>query len=62
MKRHISSMVSILLLCSECNGPFAIMRKKNKRKKAGHIKHLYCLRCRKVTARIDTNNDGVMHE
>lgn len=51
-------MVKITLVCNICGSHFPIMRKQNKRHKAGHTKHLYCPRCKEITAHTDLNNDG----
>lgn len=41
------------LICSECGNVFPIFRKVNKLKKDGHIKHLWCYKCKDVTAHIE---------
>lgn len=41
------------LICSQCNNVFTIFRKVNRQKKDGHIKHLWCFKCKEVTAHIE---------
>ena len=37
------------LICLDCGNKMTIQRYKNKQKKVGHIKDLYCVNCGKVT-------------
>jgi hypothetical protein len=37
------------LLCGECGAVFPIPRKKGERREQGHIKDLWCFRCKKIT-------------
>lgn len=41
------------LYCTECNNKVTIFRKKSKMKKDGHIKHMYCSKCLRVTAHVE---------
>lgn len=43
------------LVCTECNNSFSIPRKNSKRRKEGHIKHLTCFKCNKITKHIEDN-------
>lgn len=38
------------LKCMECGTIFPIQRKKSKNRAIGHIKHLWCWVCKKITA------------
>lgn len=38
------------LECSTCRMTMPIPRKVSKRRKTGHIKHMYCTTCQEVTA------------
>lgn len=48
-----TSTTKTTLICSECNTPFEIQRKSTKLKKIGHIKNLYCYKCKKITQFIE---------
>lgn len=51
-------MVISYLICEECGGTFPIPRKRHQLRKRGHVKHLWCYRCKKVTAHIEGNVTG----
>lgn len=36
--------------CQECNFKLVLPRKKNLQREKGHIKHIYCIKCKCVTA------------
>ena len=38
------------LKCTVCGDVFPIQRRINRNRAKGHIKHLWCLKCREVTA------------
>jgi len=42
-----------LLRCNDCGNLFPIHRRKGRTRGYGHTKHLYCYRCRQVTAHTD---------
>jgi len=44
-----SKFVMTGLICSECGNEDTIMRKSGKLKRSGHIKDLYCYKCKKRT-------------
>lgn len=35
--------------CQECGSKMSLPRKKNLQREKGHVKHLYCIKCREVT-------------
>lgn len=37
------------LYCGKCGQVFILHRQTSKRKKQGHAKHLYCIRCKETT-------------
>jgi hypothetical protein len=41
------------LKCECCNSVFPIWRKIGRNKSQGHVKHLHCYSCKKVTAHIE---------
>lgn len=41
------------LKCSDCGNIVVIHRKMSKNKKAGHLKKLYCIKCRKEVNHIE---------
>ena len=51
MKRDITIMVA--LRCAECDAVQTIRRKRNKLKKVGHRKHLYCVKCEERTLHVE---------
>ena len=51
MKRD--NTIKIALMCAECDAVQTIRRKKNKLKKVGHKKHLYCVKCEKKTLHVE---------
>ncbi len=42
-----------VLVCRECGTEAPIWRKSSKRKKQGHVKHMWCHACEKVTAHVE---------
>lgn len=38
------------LKCEECSSIFPVARKRAKRKEVGHIKHVWCIKCKNETA------------
>lgn len=47
---------STKLTCSRCNFVQIIQRKKSKLKKAGHIKHLWCPKCKDRVEHIESSS------
>jgi ribosomal protein L33 len=45
--------VSVVLECTECKNTQEIRRKKSNLKKVGHKKHIYCVKCKKITLHLD---------
>lgn len=43
------------LVCEECGSSFKLPRKRAKRREEGHIKHMHCVKCNKVTAHVEDN-------
>lgn len=41
------------LLCEECGNEMLIPRKRGWRREKGHVKHMYCYKCGKVTGFIE---------
>lgn len=41
------------LICEECGAIMQIPRKRGQRREKGHIKHMYCYKCKKKTAFIE---------
>ena len=37
------------LYCTECNSKFYIPRMKHRKREQGHIKDIYCYKCKKIT-------------
>lgn len=50
MSRYLNLAV---LRCSECGAKSVILRQSNKLKKPGHVKHIWCWRCRKEMAHVE---------
>lgn len=44
------------LRCTECQNVTIIPRPKGKKRKEGHIKHMWCYRCKKETAHREKKN------
>jgi hypothetical protein len=45
------------LECDCCKNLVTIQRKKSKQKDKGHIKHMYCYKCKETTAHIEVKED-----
>ncbi len=45
--------VNVVLKCGECSSVQTIRRRKCRRKKQGHKKTLYCIKCQKKTEHIE---------
>jgi hypothetical protein len=50
------------LLCLECGNIFTIARGVNNLKSNGHIKHLMCPRCEKLTEHFEVRDAGLMRK
>ena len=46
------------LQCAECGAEVTILRRACKPKKAGHVKHMWCYRSRKVTVHVEGKEIG----
>ena len=46
------------LRCGECGAVFPIPRKKGARREQGHIKDLWCFRCKKITKFLENEPNG----
>lgn len=53
MARRSRAVSPTTLVCEECGDYFPIVRKTGRQREKGHIKHLYCVRCRKETAHFE---------
>lgn len=53
MGRKSIRTVETFLICSVCDNVYPMFRHKGKQKKDGHIKHLWCYRCKETTAHIE---------
>lgn len=56
MKKQV--MVYSKLKCEECNNTLQIPRKRSKRREEGHIKHMYCPKCKCTTEFKETYKDS----
>ena len=45
--------------CTVCGEIFMLWRQQSRRKKAGHIKHVYCWVCRAITAHAELAADVI---
>lgn len=52
-----AKMITTNLKCEECSNIFNIPRKHGEKRDRGHIKHIWCYKCKKETAHKDFNND-----
>lgn len=41
------------LICGECGAEMLIPRKRGQRREQGHIKHMYCYKCKEVRGFIE---------
>lgn len=57
MPKSARRVVQTSLYCSECGNKASIFRRKNRRKSFGHIKDLWCYKCKKVTKHIEAPDD-----
>lgn len=46
-------MIISYLKCTECNEKIPIPRKRGQMRENGHIKHMYCPYCKKITPFIE---------
>lgn len=51
------SVVMSTLFCEECNTKFVIPRKRGTLRPSGHIKHMYCHKCKKTQPFIEEERD-----
>ena len=59
MKRS-SHVVQTKLVCG-CGEVFTIFRKKGRQRRDGHIKHLWCIRCKARTAHTEDNSQEAFY-
>jgi hypothetical protein len=57
-KNNIRRVRIKLLICSKCHNVFPIARKKSHNRSTGHIKHLYCPVCEKVTEHVEHDDNA----
>lgn len=50
-------MVISNLTCECCGSKFPIPRKRTQRRPDGHIKHLWCIKCKIETAHVEIRNN-----
>ena len=53
--RRSNKAVVTTLICSVCETKFPIARRSGKLHKSGHVKHMWCFKCKKEVAFIDGN-------
>jgi len=53
VKRDLLLTKEVWLKCSECSNIFKIRRVRARCKPKGHVKHLWCYKCKKETAHIE---------
>lgn len=41
------------LFCEKCGSTFPIMRQKGYGREKGHVKHVWCIKCKEVTAHLE---------
>jgi hypothetical protein len=49
------------MVCEECGSVFVLPRKATKGRGDGHIKDIWCIKCKKVTKHIEYTNDTKMY-
>lgn len=49
----VKAVTQTVLVCRICGTEALIWRKSSKRKKRGHVKHMWCHVCEKVTAHVE---------
>jgi len=47
------------LKCGECNNPVQIFRKRHRMKEKGHVKHMWCFKCKETTAHIELKEKDI---
>ena len=50
------SMSRSEMYCERCQSQFVIFRKKNELRGNGHIKHMWCYRCKSITPHIEVQS------
>jgi hypothetical protein len=53
MSRGIHNLIKKDLECTKCGEVQSIQRLKNRNRGKGHIKHLWCIKCKEKTAHIE---------
>lgn len=57
-----TSVTTTYLLCPECKNVFYLPRKKSHRRENGHIKDLWCFKCKKITKHIEFRHEYQLKE
>ena len=57
-RNNIRRVVIKLLICEECGNIFPIARRKSYNRSEGHLKHLYCLVCKRITGHVEHNDNA----
>lgn len=50
---NLKSFIASTMICQDCKSIQMLNRPKSKTRELGHIKHLYCIKCRSVTAHLE---------
>lgn len=50
------------MYCTQCGSYLPIQRKRRKQKETGHLKALYCIRCKKETNHAEVNGGTYTHD
>lgn len=54
--RDIRNVLLSEFYCEECGMKIPLPRKKRKQREKGHIKHLHCVKCQKITAHTEVRS------
>ena len=57
MGRRINRVFMTNLKCEDCSNIFKIPRKRGETREKGHTKHVWCYKCKKITAHKDFHNE-----
>lgn len=53
------TMIQTKLVCQKCNNIQIIYRKSSKRKEYGHIKTIWCYKCKQITNHFEICNEEI---
>lgn len=53
-----TSTLPTYLNCEVCNNTVPIFRKRHKMKEKGHVKHMWCFKCKDTTAHIEVKEEA----